>query len=226
MGHFVCFNTWGYIASFGVFQTYYISALNRPASDISWIGSLQVFLIFFVGTFSGRALDMGYFRSFYIIGSTIQFLGVFMTSISTKYWQLILAQGLCTGLGTGLIFCPVTGLVATHFSKHRVFALAFCLAGGSAGGMVFPAVVRELLPRIGFGWTVRVIGFIMLVLAIPGLILFKVRLPPRKSGPLIEWSAFKEASYSFFCIGMFLNFWALYFAFYYVSELFFVPSFY
>jgi len=38
MAHFVIFTTWGYINSYGVFQTYYTTALNRPPSDISWIG--------------------------------------------------------------------------------------------------------------------------------------------------------------------------------------------
>ena len=55
MGHLVVFNTWGYINCFGVFQTYYSSTLNHSPSDISWIGSTQVFLLFFIGTFSGRA---------------------------------------------------------------------------------------------------------------------------------------------------------------------------
>lgn len=55
MGHLIVFNTWGYINCFGVFQTYYAHTLNHSPSDISWIGSTQVFLLFFVGTFSGRA---------------------------------------------------------------------------------------------------------------------------------------------------------------------------
>src|SRR6266516_1651855 len=52
MSHLVVFSTWGYISSFGVFQTYYVTALHRAPSDISWIGSLQTFLLFFIGAFS------------------------------------------------------------------------------------------------------------------------------------------------------------------------------
>lgn len=48
--------------SFGVFQTYYVDFLGRSTSDISWIGSIQVFLTFFIGTFTGRLTDAGYFR--------------------------------------------------------------------------------------------------------------------------------------------------------------------
>ena len=217
MGHLVAFNTWGYIASFGVFQAYYQSNLGVSPSAISWVGSVQVFLIFFVGTFSGRALDAGFFRPVYYAGVLLQLLGVFMTSLSTRYWQLFLAQGVCTGLGSGLQFCPVMGLVATYFSGRRVFALAFCLAGSGTGGMLLPGLVKALMPTIGFGWTVRVLGFVMLATSIPATLLLQTRLPPRRAGPLVEWVAFKEPTYVLFCLGMFLNFWGLYFAFYYVG---------
>ena len=48
--------------SFGIFQTYYVDFLNRSDSDVSWIGSVQVFIVFFIGTFTGRFTDAGYFR--------------------------------------------------------------------------------------------------------------------------------------------------------------------
>ncbi len=37
MGHLIVFNTWGYINSYGVFQTYYVATLGHPPSDISWV---------------------------------------------------------------------------------------------------------------------------------------------------------------------------------------------
>ncbi|KAL1859020.1 hypothetical protein Daus18300_009658 [Diaporthe australafricana] len=58
-GHLVIMNTWGYINSFGVFQTYYSTELGLPPATISWIGSIQVFLLFFIGTFTGRITDAG-----------------------------------------------------------------------------------------------------------------------------------------------------------------------
>ncbi|KAL9000561.1 MAG: hypothetical protein Q9169_000854 [Polycauliona sp. 2 TL-2023] len=85
MGHLVVFNTWGYIISFGVFQPYYVTTLNRSPSDISWIGSVQIFLLFFVGAASGRSSDAGLFRPTFALGSIFLLVGVFMTSLSTTY---------------------------------------------------------------------------------------------------------------------------------------------
>lgn len=141
-----------------------------------------------------------------------------MTSLCTEYWQLFLAQGLGQGIGCGLMFCPTLALISTYFVKRRGIALGLTASGSATGGLVFPAVVMRLLPRIGYGWTMRVLGFISLVTLIPCVLLFKQRLPPRKSGPIVEWAAFKEGSYLLFAIGMFLNFWGLYVAFFYVGS--------
>lgn len=179
---------------------------------------MQVFLVFFLGALSGRALDHGLFRPVYLAGVALQLGGVLATSWAGRsYWGLFLAQGVLTGLGSGLMFCPVMALIATYFAQRRVFALAFGLVGSGTGGIVFPVVVKCLLPHVGFAWTVRVLCLVMLAASVPPVLLLRTRLPPRKTGPLLELAAFREAPYALFCVGMFLNFWGLYFAFYYVS---------
>ncbi|KAM0793826.1 major facilitator superfamily domain-containing protein [Usnea florida] len=218
MGHLIIFNTWGYINSFGLFQVYHVDTLGRTPSDISWVGSIQIFLLFFVGTFSGRATDYGLFRLTLLTGSILQSVGVFMTSFSTKYWQFFLAQGICTGLGNGLIFCPALSLLSTYFSTKRSLAIGIAGAGTATGGTVFPVIVQQLLPKIGFPWTVRVVGFVMFTIQCVTLTFAKPRLPPCKTGPMAEWRAFKELPYALFAIAMFLSFWGTYFAFYYVSS--------
>lgn len=218
LGHMIIFNTWGYINSFGVFQSYYTSTLGRSPSDISWVGSIQIFLLFFIGTFSGRATDAGYFRFTLTVGATLEVFCIFMTSLCTEYWQLFLAQGLGQGIGCGLMFCPTLALISTYFVKRRGIALGITASGSATGGLVFPAVVMRLLPRIGYGWTMRILGFISLATLIPCLLFFKQRLPPRTSGPLLELGAFKELPYLLFAIGMFLNFWGLYVAFFYIGS--------
>ncbi|KAI9676812.1 MAG: hypothetical protein M1817_006651 [Caeruleum heppii] len=218
MGHLVVFNTWGYINSFGVFQAYYSRTLGQSPSAISWVGSVQIFLLFFIGTFSGRATDAGLFRQTFVLGSFLQVFGIFMTSLSTKYWHLFLAQGVCMGLGNGLMFCPSLSLLSTYFSKKRSLAIGICASGSGTGGLVYPVIVQQLLPRIGFANTIRVLGYVNLAVTVVANLLARTRLPPRKTGPIIEWSAFVELPYVLFAVGMFLIFWGLYFAFYYVGS--------
>ncbi len=61
-------------------------------------------------------------------------------------------------------------------------------------------------------------GFLSLGTMIFLLFLMRTRLPPRKTGPLIELSAFKEVPYLLFAIGKSLCFLGLYFTIYYVGD--------
>lgn len=140
-----------------------------------------------------------------------------MTSVSQEYWQIFLAQGVCQGIGNGLIYTPTVSLVSTYFSKRRAMAMAITSGGGATGGIVFPLVAQQLLPKVGFAWTVRVMAFIMLANASIVICLMRGRVAPRKSGPIVEWSAFRELPYLLFCIGCFLILWSVYLAYSYVG---------
>lgn len=202
--HLVIMNTWGFINSFGVFQTYYVTALARPPSDISWIGSVQIFLLFFIGTLTGRATDAGYFRPLVLLGSAFQIVGIFTTAQATQYWQLFLSQGICMGLGNGCLFCPTMAVLSTYFDKRKMFAMGVAACGSGVGGLVYPSMVRQLLPSIGFAWTIRAIGFSQLTSLAVVISFLRTRIPPRRTGALVDWAAFKELEYTFYAAGTFL----------------------
>ena len=208
---------WGYPSTFGVFQLYYVEELGLPAAQVSWIGSVQIFLTFGVCSISGRLADAGLERYTVAAGSFLVVLGTFMTSLATEYWQILLAQGVCAGLGGGIAFMPAIAVMTSYFKKNRAFALSCAAVGTSVGSLIFPSIVQFLIPKVGFAWAVRCEGLVALVLCVIANILLRPYLPPRKSGPLLEWNAFKELPYVFFAFGGFLNFYVLYFGFFYVS---------
>lgn len=217
-GHLIVFDTFGYIGSWGLFQSYYQISLGRSPSEISWIGSIQLFLVYFVGSLSGRTLDAGYVRTALALGCSLQVVGIFTAAQSTRYWQLFLSQGICVGLVNGLTFTPMISLISTYYEdKFRPLAVSFAAAGAATGGMVFPAIARRLLDRIGVVWTVRVMGFVFLANSAIALALVRQRTAARKSGPLLEWSAFTELPYLLFTIGVFLVLWGVYFAYYFIT---------
>ena len=217
-GHLVVFSTWGYIISFGIFQPYYAQTLGLEPSAVAWIGSIQICLIFLVGTFSGRAFDAGYYRAALLVGCALQLVGIFTTSVARTYWQLFLAQGLCQGLGCGVVFAPTIANLSTYFSRRRSMAISLSACGGGTGGIVFPLMAQQLLPRIGFDWTVRAMGLVVLVASAVIVAVVRTRLPPRRAGPLVELAAFREATYLLFAVSMFFTLWAAYFAYYYASH--------
>lgn len=217
LSHLINFNSFGYMLSFGIFQGYYTKILGFQPSAVSWIGTTQLFLNFTVGVFSGRMMDAGLYKYTLFTGLSLQIIGAFTTSICTEYYQLFLAQGICNGLGNGFLFCPAVALVSTYFpAGKRAIPLSIVACGGATGGMVFPAIAQSLLYRIGFPWTVRIMGFVMLAVAIIVFPLSRPRPQTRVAQPWIDKTAFKEAPYILFCIGIFFSFWGLFFAYYYV----------
>ncbi|KKA29242.1 hypothetical protein TD95_002065 [Thielaviopsis punctulata] len=209
--------SWGIPGMFGIYQLHYTAELGLPESQISWIGSIQTFLAFFICTISGRLTDAGYYHEAIVTGSVLTVLGLFMTSLATKYWQILLAQGLCTGLGLGIIFMPGMTVVTQYFKKRRSLALALSAMGTGVGSLIYPAILQYSMPHIGFPWAVRCTAFVALVFSVTATVLLRPRLPPRKSGPLLELNAFREPSYVLFSCGVFFLFWAMFFNFFYIT---------
>ncbi|KAK0387505.1 hypothetical protein NLU13_5818 [Sarocladium strictum] len=214
-GHLVCLTSWGYILTFGIFQPTYVEMLRLPPSTVSWIGSIQLGLLYLSGAVSGRAFDAGFLKPALLVGCLLQLVGIYMSSISKTYWQLFLSQGVCMGIGFGLVFPPIIAHVSTYFSTRKVFAMSIAASGGATGGILFPLIAQQMLPKVGFEWTVRTMGLVMLVSSIIVILIVKTRLPPRRAGPLVDWSAFKELSFVLYNVALFFIVWALYFAFYY-----------
>lgn len=110
----IFFVTLGISSAFGSYQAYYEQTLlsGYSPSAISWIGTLQVFLLSFGGTFSGAFFDRGHVRSVLSCGLGLLVLGLCMLSLARTYSQILLTQGLCVGLGK--ILAEKSSRVATE----------------------------------------------------------------------------------------------------------------
>ena len=106
----------GILISYGVFQNYYETELlaGTSASVISCVGSVQIFCFVAVAVITGPLYDMGYYRSLIIAGAAFETGGFMLTGISTKFWQILLAQGICVGLGMCFISMPSMAIVPLY----------------------------------------------------------------------------------------------------------------
>lgn len=203
----------GIVNTFGAFQAFYEESLlqNRNGSNISWIGTLQAFLLVSFSIFSGPIFDRGYFRILLLVGSFLIVFGMMMSSLATEYYQLLLSQGLCVGLGGGCLFAPSVAVVSTYFTTKRALAIGIVAAGGSVGSTIYPIVFRKLQPEIGYPWAIRVIAFIALALLAVSTAVMKSRLaPPKTARKMVDLAAFKSMPYALFTVGLFLTFIGLY----------------
>ncbi|KAI1764724.1 MFS general substrate transporter [Hypoxylon sp. FL1150] len=211
--------TWGLVNTFGVYQTYYETDLLKTStsSEISWIGSLQGCLLMLGGLVSGPLFDAGYFHALTATGLFLVVFGLFMTSLCTAYYQVLLAQGICVGLGCGLLFLPSAAILSQYFARRRALALGVQSAGSPLGGILFPIIFTRLQPQIGFGWATRVIAFILLGLSVVPLVFMRPRVPPPKhKRAFVDTAALREPPFLMFCASG-IAFMGLYVPFFYLQ---------
>ncbi|WYZ41985.1 hypothetical protein EsH8_V_000880 [Colletotrichum jinshuiense] len=217
----IMLETWGLVSTFGVYQTYYETTMlpNESSSSISWVGSVQGSLLFFVGVLAGPLFDAGWFREILLAGLVLVILGQFMTSLCTLYWQVMLAQGICIGIGMGLIFLPSMAIMPQYFHRHRALAIGIASSGSPIGGIVFPILFSHLHVNVGFGWATRAIAFILLGLAVIPLVVMKTRTTPHGRAGLVVFDEgmWTDAPFLLFIAGSILVFLVLYVPFFYIE---------
>ncbi|KAK1221521.1 hypothetical protein PQX77_015640 [Marasmius sp. AFHP31] len=214
------FATFGYVTAWGAFQAYYEEDLlaGYSPSTIAWIGSVQYALVFLPALPIGRLFDLGYFRLPFLCSSLLVGVSAFLTAECTKFWQLLLCQGILQGAACGCTFGPIVAIVGHWFKKRRGLAIGLVALGSSIGGTVFPIATRRLIIQVGFPWALRILGFILLfALALPNLTLAR-RLPPKNiKGGLFNPAAFKFMPYTIWTLSSFLTLLGLYTALTYID---------
>ncbi|KAI0742078.1 monocarboxylate permease [Daedaleopsis nitida] len=214
----------GMINAYGTFQDYYESTLlpSSSSASISLIGSLQVFFLYAAGPLTGRIFD-AYGTSVLIpLGSVVCVFAMMMVSLTQKdqAYQLFLSQGVLFGIGIALMFNPSVAVMSHWFRRKRASAIGIVLSGGAVGGVVFPILLQHLIPIIGFGWAVRVIGFIIMVCFIVACMTIRTRLP--LSGHIswrtaVDLGGFKDVRYILATVAGFVLFYSLFIPYFYIQ---------
>ena len=115
--------------------------------------------------------------------------------------------------------------------KSRGYATGVATTGGSVGGIIFPLIFQAAVPRFGFGWAVRTIGFVALVFLTFGNLLIRGRPTPESAsiasiktgatkvrGAKIDLKAFKSLKFSLTTAGVFLIEWGLFVPLTYITS--------
>ncbi|THH11858.1 hypothetical protein EW145_g378 [Phellinidium pouzarii] len=161
----ITFSSFGFVNSWGAFQSYYEETLLRDSSASNmWV--LPSDMVYLQHLLSSQSMDR--------VDTT-----TFLTAQCKEYWQFILCQGIAIG--------------------------------GMSPNARYQRESQILKRLVRFPWTMRVIGFILiLTLSVANLTLAR-RLPPvNVSGGLLNLRAFKSPAYTLYTLSGFLAFLGLY----------------
>ncbi|KAJ0419388.1 major facilitator superfamily domain-containing protein [Aspergillus carlsbadensis] len=213
-------STLGLANSFGAFESYYLrhQLSNESESRIAWIGSLQSFLQFFSGMLGGPLFDRYGALVIYPSAATYVF-AIMMLSLCTNYWQTMLVQGVLMGIVMGFLQIPAFAAVSQYFDKKRAAALGLAVSGSSVGGIIMPIILSKMLnaSNLGFPWTVRIIGLIILPFIGFAILAIKPRLPPRKT-QLFLWTPYRQPRFLILVTALFFIFIGMFTPFFYLPS--------
>ncbi|KAH6884205.1 major facilitator superfamily domain-containing protein [Thelonectria olida] len=214
-GAWACmFVSFGWVNCVGIFQDYYQANQLRQytPSEIAWIPSLQIFFMIFGGLFVGKITDdcgPGIPLAF---GAFLHVLGLMIVSTANTYFQIILSQAVCSAIGSSMVFYPAVTCVSTWFLKKRGAALGIVVMGSSIGGVVFPVMLINLIPKVGFGWSMRICAFIILALLVVANLTIRCRIPPVKR-PFSIVALFRpltELDFILLTLAIFFFYWGMF----------------
>ena len=112
--------------------------------------------------------------------------------------------GVLGGVGTSLIFTPAVSAIGHWFYVKRANATGIAAAGGSVGGIIFPLMLQQLFPQVGWAWSSRVLGFIFIGLLAMANLLIRSRLPPKPGGSVLpDFTIFRDIPFLMCTLGTF-----------------------
>lgn len=141
-----------------------------------------------------------------------------MTSLCSTLWQLILAQGVCVGLGNGAFFLTGVAMIPTYFTTKKILAMGIAASGSSIGGIIYPIFFAKVQPRLEYSWTVRCIGFIVRATSIVPCLTIKMRVAPKGRRAILNHHMLKETKYDLWSLAWFFGNMGLYILYLFIEQ--------
>ncbi|KAI0534033.1 MFS transporter, MCP family, solute carrier family 16, member 6 [Xylaria digitata] len=170
--------TWGVAASYSVYLAYYLSHKIFPEArpiDYAFIGGFNFAFALLVAPLATLLMRFHGVKTPMFFGVVAVSAGFVSASFATKIWHLYLSQGLCVGIGIGLIYIPATSVIPQWFSQKRSLANGICASGSGIGGLAICFITQEMLGIIGFAWSLRITAVIVLSVNLAATLLIRSR---------------------------------------------------
>jgi MFS family permease len=153
----------------------FFDSLQREFSasrgSVSLVFSLAGFLYFSLGILSGPWGDRIGVKRLALAGMLLIGIGLVLAGLARSLTAVYWAYSLGVGLGIGLAYVPVVGVVQRWFIKRRAFASGLAVSGIGVGTLVMPPLATALIGAIGWRDTYVALGGIVAVVGVSASLL-------------------------------------------------------
>jgi len=222
----VSFIGFGIATIWGVFQDAYTDSPSSSFRNVSvlklgFVGGCGMGFGFSFGPFSNILISKFGIRAPILLGVLLIVISFELASISHKYWQILLSQGILFGIGISLSWIPSIALPSQWFKKRRSLASGIASSGTGISGVVLSPICQVLIDRTSVQWALRFLGFLSLVIGLIAVALVRQRGVAKKQVQyrVFDLTVFKIPGYGLYLAFCFLQFFG------YVTPLFYIPSY-
>ncbi|CAH2084815.1 unnamed protein product [Euphydryas editha] len=209
----------GVINSYSVIYTVLQQRLqneNVPNSEsrASLVGALTMGTTFLMSPLSGVLTGLLGLRCTAVLGGTIAFIGLFISSFLVDYVDVLcLTYGVMYGLGASLAYTPSLAILGHYFKRHLGFVNGIVTIGSSIFTVIMPPLMEYMIKNYGLPGLFRLLSVITIGVALCGL-LFKpisvvvIEKPPREDGfkalvkTIINVQIWKNKKYRLWALSM------------------------
>jgi MFS transporter, OFA family, oxalate/formate antiporter len=158
---------WGLICMMAISSSQYVwtlfttpltAHLGATLAEVQVTFSVLIVLQTFLSPFQGYLVDVFGPRILLSIGAILSGLSWVLTAHATSTIELYLTYGAFGGVGTGIIYVGVVGLMARWFPDRRGLACGIVAAGYGMGAIITTYPVASAIGNIGYQQTLIVFG--------------------------------------------------------------------
>ncbi len=175
--------------SYGVFAFPMEAEFGASRQSIMWGYAALGISVAVFAPIVGKILDTYTIKYWMIGGTFLLSLLLYLLSLTSAAWQVVVIIGLLSGLGQGLLGnATAAKLTSNWFEKKRGIAMGIVSIGPSLGGFIIPPLLS--LSILNFGWRDALALFAILVLLVIPILFLVVKNAPSRT----ELAAYENKS--------------------------------
>jgi oxalate/formate antiporter len=189
----------GFIVMMTISSPQYVWTLFVPSfqkttsgilSEVQWTITILIVLQTWLSPVQGYLVDKLGPKLLVGLGAVMSGAGWVASAYITNIWGLYATYGLLCGVGTGIVYIGIIGLMVRWFPERRGFATGVVAAGYGFGAMLTTFPIDAMLKAAGYQHTLVVFGIIFAVIGLMGALLLRapaegeVPAQPAQSGPV------------------------------------------
>jgi MFS transporter, OFA family, oxalate/formate antiporter len=170
-----------------LFTTDFMKTTGSKLSDVQWTITLLIVLQTWLAPAQGYLVERFGPKLLIALGAALSGIGWMASSQISSLMGLYLTYGLLCGIGTGIVYIGIIGLMVKWFPERRGFATGIVAAGYGFGAIFTTFPIDDMMKASGYRPTLLLFGGIF---AVVGLLAAMMLRAPRDGEvtvkPLLE----------------------------------------